>query len=111
MTRIELNPDLGPDTVGEIYTVTIGSKEFGHTVTQSDLDKADPMGSVLGALETLIEAVRPHSLGAKITGSGGGGCMMALTYNPERVAQMIEMSGGRAIITPMYCDGARILSS
>ena len=37
--------------------------------------------------------------------------MMALTYNPERVAQTIELSGGRAIITPMHCDGARVLKS
>ena len=56
VTRIELNSDLGPDTVGEVYTVTIGSTEFGHTVTQSDLDSVDPMGSVLGSIETLIEA-------------------------------------------------------
>ena len=74
-------------------------------------EKLRSLGLSTPMLETLIEAVRPHSLGAKITGSGGGGCMMALTYNPERVAQTIEMSGGRAIITPMHCDGARILGS
>ena len=74
-------------------------------------EKLRSLGLSTPMLETLIEAVRPHSLGAKITGSGGGGCMMALTYNPERVAQTIEMNGGRAIITPMHCDGARILSS
>ena len=74
-------------------------------------EKLRSLGLSTPVLETLIEAVRPHSLGAKLTGSGGGGCMMALTYNPERVAQTIELSGGRAIITPMHCDGARVLKS
>ena len=46
-------------------------------------EKLRSLGLSTPVLETLIEAVRPHSLGAKLTGSGGGGCMMALTYNPK----------------------------
>ena len=50
-------------------------------------------------LERLIRAAAPSSLGVKMTGAGGGGCMIALTANPERTVGAIEMAGGRAFIT------------
>ena len=50
-------------------------------------------------LERLIRAAAPSSLGVKMTGAGGGGCMIALTTNPERTVGAIEMAGGRAFIT------------
>ena len=50
-------------------------------------------------LERLIRAAAPSSLGVKMTGAGGGGCMIALTANPERTVGDIEMAGGRAFIT------------
>ena len=48
------------------------------------------------SLEKLIAAARPHALGAKLTGAGGGGCMIALTQEPEACARAIEEAGGRA---------------
>ena len=50
-------------------------------------------------LERLIRAAAPSSLGVKMTGAGGGGCMIALTENPEETVGAIEMQGGRAFIT------------
>jgi mevalonate kinase len=47
-------------------------------------------------LERLITAAAPHSLGAKLTGAGGGGCMIALTKEPEKCAAAIEKAGGKA---------------
>jgi mevalonate kinase len=47
-------------------------------------------------LDRLIAAVRPHALGAKLTGAGGGGCMIALTERPEDCARAIDAAGGRA---------------
>jgi galactokinase len=38
-------------------------------------------------------------LGAKINGSGGGGCMFAYApENPEKVVEAIEKEGGKAYI-------------
>ncbi|MED5267370.1 MAG: mevalonate kinase, partial [Candidatus Thermoplasmatota archaeon] len=51
----------------------------------------------------------PYSLGAKLTGAGGGGCMMALTRDPKRVAQMIELHGAKAMISSFHNEGAQIL--
>jgi mevalonate kinase len=47
-------------------------------------------------LEALIAAARPHALGAKLTGAGGGGCMIALTERPDECARAIEKAGGKA---------------
>ena len=73
-------------------------------------DRLDALNLSTPFLEKLIAAVRPHSLGAKLTGAGGGGCMMALTRDPARVAQMIELHGAQAMISPLYNMGANILS-
>lgn len=59
-------------------------------------------------LERLIRAAAPSSLGVKLTGAGGGGCMIALTRNPEQTVGAIEMEGGRAFITQFNEEGLRI---
>ena len=47
-------------------------------------------------LDTLVAAARPTSYGAKLTGAGGGGSMVALTDAPEETAKAITDAGGRA---------------
>ena len=61
------------------------------------------------SLEALVEAARPHALGAKLTGSGGGGCMVALTREPQRVAEVIEVAGGRSLISGLGAPGVHLL--
>ncbi len=60
-------------------------------------------------LDALVEVVRPHSLGAKLTGAGGGGCMVALTQDPQRVAEEIEIAGGTPLISRLGAEGVRLL--
>lgn len=43
-------------------------------------------------------AIDAGAYGAKINGSGGGGCMFAYAENPEEIAEAIENAGGRAYI-------------
>ena len=59
-------------------------------------------------LERLVEASRPHSLGAKLTGAGGGGCMVALTDNPDRVSEAIEVAGVKPLTSRLGARGVRI---
>jgi len=47
-------------------------------------------------LDKYIEATRPYAFGAKLTGAGGGGSMIALTEQPEKAAKAIEAAGGKA---------------
>lgn len=60
-------------------------------------------------LDALVEAARPHSLGAKLTGAGGGGCMVALTREPQRVAQDIEIAGGQPLISRLGAEGVHLI--
>jgi mevalonate kinase len=66
------------------------------------MDKAHAALHMVGvnhpAVEQLVQAARatPGTLGAKLTGAGGGGSMFALTERPEAVAAAIRAVGGTA---------------
>ena len=63
------------------------------------------------SLEWLINAARKAgALGAKLTGAGGGGCMIALAKN-ERIPQVVEAiqrAGGRPFIAKKTDEGVKI---
>jgi mevalonate kinase len=71
--------------------------------------------SILGVsckeLNKLVNASLPFSYGAKLTGSGGGGCMVALTDEPEKVANIIRSRGGTPFIIKSGSDGVRLESN
>lgn len=58
-------------------------------------------------LDRLVTAARTCSYGAKLTGAGGGGSMVALTDQPEKTAQAIRDAGGRPFLVRMDPDGLR----
>ena len=72
-------------------------------------EKLRLLGVSSPSLESLVEAARPHSLGAKLTGSGGGGCMIALARDPQRVAEAIEVAGGKPLVSRLGAPGVRLL--
>jgi mevalonate kinase len=58
-------------------------------------------------------ALDAGALGAKVSGSGGGGCIVALTENEEKrieVAEAIEKAGGKAYSTKIATKGVRLES-
>ena len=60
----------------------------------------DALGVSTMELSSLVYAARDAgAYGAKLTGAGGGGCMVALTDSPHELAAAIEKAGGRSIIT------------
>ena len=59
------------------------------------------------ALEKLIQAASRHSYGAKITGMGGGGCIVALARDPEKTVSAIEGAGGKPYLLPLSKEGVR----
>ncbi len=68
----------------------------------------DALGVCTMELSALVYAARnAGAYGAKITGAGGGGCMVALTDSKEEVAYAIEKAGGKAIITGFTGEGVR----
>lgn len=70
----------------------------------------DALGISTPKIDRMIDAaLAAGALGAKINGSGGGGCMFAYAPDaPERVAQAIEREGGTATI--MRVDRGVLLS-
>lgn len=71
----------------------------------------DAIGVNSQELSSLIFAARNEdAIGAKITGAGGGGCMIALAdqSSTQKIATAITNAGGEAIITNFTNEGVRI---
>ncbi|HSV42649.1 MAG TPA: mevalonate kinase [Methanomassiliicoccales archaeon] len=66
------------------------------------------LGVSCKALDKLVQASMPYSYGAKLTGSGGGGSMIALTDRPLEVAEVIASKGGTPFIVRTGVPGVRI---
>lgn len=79
------------------------------------MDDAHNLLSILGVshpkLDSLCEGARKHAYGAKLTGSGGGGSMIALTDEPERCAEAIKKRGGIATIVQLDAPGVTASST
>ncbi len=62
-------------------------------------------------LEELIEAsLKAGALGAKLTGAGGGGCMLALAREVPRVGEAIRKAGGIPYVVSVS-EGVKVWSS
>lgn len=71
----------------------------------------DAIGVSSPELANLIYAARSTgAYSAKITGAGGGGCMVALTHPSEakQIASAITQAGGEAIITKVTENGVKV---
>ena len=73
------------------------------------MDRNNSLLTILGVnskeLQKLKDAAAPHSYGAKLTGAGGGGSMIALTDSPQKVAASIERRGGVPFIVSISDRG------
>ena len=79
----------------------------GHAMSENHL-LLRGLGVSSDALEELIQAALPTSLGVKLTGAGGGGCMVALTRHPKHTSEAIELAGGRALVSKLGNEGVRL---
>ncbi len=104
------------DVIDDIEQVTIqGSKalakndmeELGRMMTQ-DHKLLSILGVSCKQLNKLVNASLPYSYGAKLTGAGGGGCMVALTDKPDKVCEAITARGGKAYVVKTGVPGAMI---
>lgn len=75
-------------------------KDFEHAGRLMDRNHAilTELGVGHPALDRLVEAARPSSYGAKLTGAGGGGSIVALTDRAEATADAIRRAGGTAFV-------------
>lgn len=105
------------DIVNEIGEITMEGMDAlgdGDVVRIGDLmTRNHKLLSILGVscdeLNRLVNAALPHSYGAKLTGAGGGGSMIALTDDPEKVCDAIEKRGGTPFTVRTGVRGVSVL--
>jgi len=114
--RVDRDPRMG-EVVREIGGITLdglGALLRKDLVAAGELmDRNHGLLNTLGVghprLDRLVEAARRTSYGAKLTGAGGGGSMVALTDRPEETRRAIGAAGGRAFAVATEPDGVRRL--
>jgi mevalonate kinase len=105
------------DIVNEIGDITvdgIGALRRNDVTKLGDLMTKDhKLLSILGVsckeLNKLVNASMKYSYGAKLTGAGGGGSMVALTDEPEKVCESITLHGGRPFVIRTGQPGAKLM--
>ncbi|MCL1978644.1 MAG: mevalonate kinase [Methanomassiliicoccaceae archaeon] len=104
------------DMVDEIGRITLEGMEAlrkNDVVGLGELMTKDhKLLSILGVssneLNKLVGASLPYSYGAKLTGSGGGGSMVALTDQPDKVCDAIHSRGGTPFVVRTGVEGVRV---
>ena len=94
----------GVDAVRRADKPTLGRLMLENHGLLNDLGVGHP------ALDKLVDACEESAYGAKLTGAGGGGSMIALTDHPEKTAGAISRAGGEPIVVSVGCAGARVES-
>lgn len=82
---------------------------FGELLTKQQDALRDLLEVSIPELDNLVTAsLKAGALGAKLTGAGFGGCIIALAPGKEKeVAVAIENAGGKAIICQVDPEGGR----
>lgn len=103
------NRDLLKQALIELEKDKLNHKLIGDLLTAHHSLLRDVLGVSTPQIESMLEAsLQAGALGGKINGSGGGGCMFSYAPDhPERVADAIEKSGGKAYI--VHSDDGTII--
>lgn len=101
------------DRIGEIViegveAVRTKDKKKVGALMEEDHALLNALGVGHPMLEKLVAVCRDNSYGAKLTGAGGGGSMIALTDETDVVAKAISEAGGTPIVVEVGCEGVRI---
>ncbi len=104
----EIIDEIGDITIEGYHALKRGDKDILGRIMTRDHKLLSILGVSCKELNKLVNAALPYSYGAKLTGSGGGGCMVALTDNPEKVADAISSRGGTPYIIKSGSEGVRI---
>ena len=101
------------DEIGKITLDGVESMERGNVQELGEIMTNDhKLLSILGVscneLNKLVNASLKYSYGAKLTGSGGGGSMIALTDEPEKVCNTIILHGGLPFVVETGAPGVTV---
>jgi galactokinase/mevalonate kinase-like predicted kinase len=82
---------------------TLGELMIENHSIQSDLGGSGPENDRL-----IAAAIQGGALGAKLSGAGGGGTIIALTQNPDAVIQAVQEAGASRILIPSPEPGVTV---
>lgn len=106
--------DLIMETIGKTTKVGIKSLQRNHVrkvgaLMDANQNLLEGLGVSSSELRNLIRASRSAgTIGAKLTGSGGGGCMIALCPKKvNKIAKAIEDAGGEPIVAKIGVEGLK----
>jgi galactokinase len=87
----------------------VDNRHLGDLLNRHQTNLRDAKRVSTPKIDAMIEAaLKAGALGAKINGSGGGGCMFAYApTNPEAVVEAVERQGGSAYIITID-EGTRV---
>lgn len=106
----EIINEIGTLTLEGMARMRAGDLEALGRIMTKDHNLLTILGVSTPALQKLVDASMPFSYGAKLTGAGGGGSMIALTDEPGKVASAIRSRGGMPFIVRTGVDGVRVES-
>ena len=99
--------DIGRITLDGLAALQDGDLEAAGRLMNRNHEALNALGVGHPMLDKFVAAARAHSYGAKLTGAGGGGSIVALTDDADRTARAIEAAGGRAFTVTSDADGLR----
>lgn len=94
------NRDLLTEALVVLRDPVLNHLHFGTLLSHHHRNLRDAQQISTPKIERMLHAaLNAGALGAKINGSGGGGCMFAYApYYPEAIAEAIEKEGGKAYL-------------
>lgn len=105
---LDVIKDIGKVTREGIASLKEGNKERLGEHMNRNHDLLAILGINTRGLQTMVDAVQPHCYGAKLTGAGGGGCIIALTDDPHETSKAIERMGGRPFVVKTSALGFHV---
>ncbi len=99
--------EIGQITLDGLAALQRKDLEAAGRLMDRDHELLNALGVGHPMLDKLVAAARRHSYGAKLTGAGGGGSMVALTDQPEKAAADIRATGGKAFLLRTEPEGVR----
>ncbi len=99
--------------IGNITISSIPALKNGDYKTLGDLMKKNQnLLSILGVshpqIQSMINEIEKYSYGAKITGAGGGGCIIILTDEKDEVSKILKAGRWEAYQVKMDKEGVKV---
>lgn len=119
--KVEKLKNKNPEIINNLFASIRKITEKGQKmIEKEDLEE---IGELMNVNQGILDSIGVNNLklskliysarkagahGSKITGAGGGGCMIALANDKDKVANAIKVTGGKPIKTEITNTGAKI---